>query len=165
MKCEKCGYESEENKKISNHYLCSVCSKFAPENLEPYLQEKINGQQLESFRKYDARNILGMKSKAEEGKIMSRAPLGYKIINKEIAVDEEKRLIVEQIFRKFLEQEISLNQLAKDFNFSVNGIKKVLKNFTYIGKIKFKGQILQGKHPGIVPNELFNKVQNKLENR
>ena len=44
------------------------------------------------------------------------------------------------------------------------GIKKILRNFTYIGKVKFSGQILQGKHEAIISPELFNKVQNKLEN-
>jgi hypothetical protein len=33
---------------------------------------------------------------------MSRAPFGYKIENKELIVDEEKKLIVPQIFFDFL---------------------------------------------------------------
>jgi len=166
MKCEKCGYDSEDNKEIKGVYLCSICSKFAPENekLPLYLQEKLDWKNLESFRKYENRNILGMKNKAQEGRIMNRAPFGYKIINKELIPDEEKKLIAEKIFRDFLEQDISLNQLAQKFKFSLNGIKKFLKNFTYIGKIKFKGQIIPGKHPPIISSELFNKVQNKLEN-
>jgi hypothetical protein len=166
MKCDKCGYESEDNKEIKGIYLCSICSKFAPEDekLSSYLQEKLDWKNLESFRKYENKNLSGMKNKAREGKIMNRAPFGYKIINKELIPDEEKKLIAEEIFRDFLEKDMNLNQLAKKFKFSLNGIKKILKNFTYIGKIKFKGQITQGRHPQIISSELFNKVQNKLEN-
>jgi hypothetical protein len=58
---------------------------------------------------------------------------------------------------------MSLNKIAQLHNMSVNGIKKILKNFTYIGKIKFDNQILQGNHPAIIPTELFNDVQRKFE--
>jgi dTDP-4-amino-4,6-dideoxygalactose transaminase len=53
--------------------------------------------------------------------------------------------------------------LAKKHNFSVNGLKKILRNFTYIGKVKFDGQIHQGKHQAIISSMLFNKVQDKLD--
>src|SRR3989344_7176684 len=168
--CEKCSYESEENKSIKLEdkeiYLCSICKQFAPSNnLQEYLQEKIDWKVLESFRKFQDRTKLkiGMQEKAKQGKIMSRAPHGYKLVNKELVLDEEKKLIVEEIFRTFLEQDISLNQLAKKFNLSVNGLKKILRNFTYMGKTKFAGQISQGKHQPLISSELFNKVQTKLE--
>lgn len=168
MRCEKCGYESEENKEIlAGRFLCSICRTFIPEEeyLEEYINEKIDSRVLESFRKFkNDKNEKGMENKAKQGRIMSRAPYGYKIENKELVVEEEKSLIVQKIFMDFLNNEISLNQLSKNYNFSVNGIKKILKNFTYLGKIKFSGQILPGKHPAIISSELFNKVQKKLEN-
>ena len=170
MRCEKCGYEGK-NKKIivqdKEISLCSVCIKFAPsspKDLEEYIKEKVDWKQLETFRKYsENRNLLGMQAKAKQGKIMSRPPFGYKIVNKELVINEEEKLKVEEIFRTFAETNISLNKLAKKFNFSVNGIKKILKNFTYIGKIKFKGQVIPGNQPSIISPDLFNKVQNKLE--
>jgi len=167
-KCEKCGYESEENKPVKGKYLCRVCRKFIPENnqdFEKYIQEKIDWKLLETFRNSENKNIKRMKEKAELGRIMNRAPFGYKIENKQLIPDNQNKLIVQEIFRTFSEQNISLNQLAKQFNFSVNGIKKILKNFTYIGKVKFRGQIIQGKHEPIITPELFNRVQNKLENK
>ncbi len=168
-KCEKCGYESKDLKEIEKgKYLCLVCSKFAPSNptdLQEYLQEKINWQVLETFRKFskENKNISGMEKKARAGSIVSRAPFGYKLENKELIIDTEKSLIVHEIFTTFLEKNLSLNSLAKKYGFSVNGIKKILRNFTYIGKVKFAGQICQGKHKPIITPELFNKVQNKLE--
>lgn len=163
-KCEKCGYESEENRLIDKICLCSVCSKFAPSsNLAAYVKEKIDGKLLETFRKASNRNIEGMQKKAQEGRVMSRAPFGYKIESKQLIPDEQNKLLIEEIFRTFLESDMSLNQLAKKYNFSVNGLKKILKNFTYIGKVKFSGQIIQGKHQPLITTELFNKVQLKLE--
>jgi len=170
-RCEKCSYESQENKEIEinnkEFYLCSVCRKFlpsSPSDMETYLKEKINWQALEAFRKFSQQNKQGMQEKAKQGNIMSRAAFGYKIEGKLLVPDEEKSLIVQKIFMDFLEQEISLNQLAKKYSFSVNGIKKILKNFTYIGRIKFDRQILPGNHKQIVSPELFNRVQSKLEN-
>ena len=58
---------------------------------------------------------------------------------------------------------MNLTKLAKKHNFSTNGLKKILKNFTYIGKVKFNGQIHDGKHKAIISPVLFNKVQDKLE--
>ena len=67
------------------------------------------------------------------------------------------------IFEEFLEKDITLNKLAKKHNLSVNGLKKILSNFTYIGKIKFNNEIHEGNHKAIISPILFNKVQDKLE--
>ncbi|MBL7059092.1 recombinase family protein [Candidatus Pacearchaeota archaeon] len=104
----------------------------------------------------------GMIKKAIKGSVMSRAPFGYKIENKKL-IPTKNYLEVEEIFEEFLGSKISLRQLAKKYNFSVNGLKKVLTNFTYIGKIKFNNQIYEGDHKPIISSTLFNHVQNKLE--
>ena len=104
----------------------------------------------------------GMVEKAVQGNLMSRAPFGYKIENKKLVPAENFRE-VEEIFEEFLNKDISLTKLAKKHNFSVNGLKKILKNFTYIGKIKFNNQIHDGNHEPIISSTLFNHVQNKLE--
>jgi len=110
------------------------------------------------------RTKFGMDKKARDGHIVVRPALGYKMENKLLVPDQEKAMVVQEIFHTFLNKEQSLTQLAKQYNLSVNGLKKVLRNFTYIGKVKFSGQVMQGKHPAIISSELFNKVQNKLEN-
>ena len=166
MKCEKCGFESEDNKLVSEEkYLCSICSQFAPdkEKMQDYFSDKIDWKHLESFRKYGKSNISGMKSKASQGKLMSRPALGYKIENKQLVVDEAKKLVIQNLFMDFLNNDASLTQLAVKYQLSINGLKKVLRNFTYLGKIKFAGQIVQGNHSAIISSEVFNKVQTKLE--
>ena len=93
---------------------------------------------------------------------MSRAPFGYKIDGKRL-VPAENYQEIEEIFEEFLNEKKSLRKIAEEHHLSVNGLKKVLKNFTYIGKIKFSNQIYNGSHEPIISTTLFNHVQNKLE--
>jgi len=119
-------------------------------------------KQIEKFEIFRENQKQGMIKKASQGELMSRAPFGYKIENKKLIPAQNFRE-VEEIFEEFLNTKISLTQLAKKHSFSVNGLKKVLKNFTYIGKIKFNNQIHEGNHQPIISSTLFNHVQNKLD--
>jgi hypothetical protein len=166
-KCVKCG--SQASRKKFEKDLCNVCHHFAPDNekqFKDYSEEKINGQLLDTFRKYSItsgiRQKKGMLKKASKGELMSRAPFGYKTENGKLVPAENYRE-VEEIFEDFLNNTISLRQLSKKHNLSVNGLKKILKNYTYIGKIKFNNQIHEGSHQAILSTTLFNHVQNKLE--
>jgi len=168
MKCVKCTHESEKNKEKFGMVLCSICNHFAPddeEDFKEYTKEKIDKEILETFRNSVSageRQKKGMIKKAIKGKLMSRAPFGYKIENKKL-IPAEYYKEVEEIFEVFLNEKISLRKLAEKHKFSVNGLKKVLTNFTYIGKIKFDSQIYEGNHEPIISSTLFNHVQNKLE--
>lgn len=120
-------------------------------------------KELEILKKREENRKKGMIRKAGKGKLMSRPPFGYKL--------EEGKLIpaqnykeIEEIFESFLDNDFSLRQLAEKHNLSVNGLKKILRNFTYIGKIKFNNEVYEGDHQPIISTTLFNHVQNKLEN-
>jgi site-specific DNA recombinase len=104
----------------------------------------------------------GMIKKASQGNLMARPAFGYKISDGKLIPAENFREI-EEIFEEFLNEDISLRQLSEKHHLSVNGLKKILKNFTYLGKIKFNNQIHEGSHQPIVSSTLFNHVQNKLE--
>jgi len=104
----------------------------------------------------------GMVKKASSGKSMSRAPFGYNILEGKL-VPAQNYKEVEEIFEEFLNTNISLRSLASKHNLSINGLKKILKNFTYLGKIKFNNQIFEGSHQPIISSTLFNHVQSKLE--
>lgn len=103
-----------------------------------------------------------MAKKALSGSLMSRAPFGY-IVREGGLVPAPNHGEVEEIFEEFLNNKISLRALSEKHNLSVNGLKKILKNFTYLGKIKFGNQIYEGSHEPLVSSTLFNHVQNKLE--
>lgn len=168
MVCVKCGHKSEKNKKKFGRVLCRVCNHFSPDDekeFKKYIGEKIDGTILETFRNSASageRQKKGMIKKAIKGKLMSRAAFGYKIEDKKL-VPAANYKEVEEIFEEFLNEKISLRKLAEKHKFSVNGLKKVLTNFTYIGKIKFNNQIYEGNHQPIISPTLFNHVQNKLE--
>jgi len=119
-------------------------------------------RELENLRSINIVRKESMSKKASQGNLMSRAPFGYNIQDGKLVPAQNYREI-EEIFEDFLNNNISLRTLAEKHNLSVNGLKKVLKNFTYIGKIKFNNQIHEGTHQPIVSSTLFNHVQNKLE--
>jgi len=104
----------------------------------------------------------GMMEKAIKGNLMSRAPFGYKIQDGKLLPAENYKE-VEEIFEEFLNEKVSLRKISQKHKLSVNGLKKILKNFTYIGKIKFNNQIFEGRHQPLMSSTLFNHVQNKLE--
>ncbi len=118
--------------------------------------------EIERLKSVKGNQKQGMIKKAIKGNLMSRAPFGYKIDEGKLTPAENYKEI-EEIFSEFLNEKISLRKLAEKHQFSVNGLKKILKNFTYIGKIKFNNQIFEGTHEPLVSSTLFNHVQNKLE--
>ena len=149
--------------------VCYTCHYYTPdedEKFEKYIKEKIDGQILNTFRRslksISGRTKKGMTKKSNEGNIVSRAPFGYKIIDKKL-VHGENSYLVNEVYNDFLNNQISLTKLAVKYSLSVNGLKKVLRNQTYLGKIKFDGQTHPGNHQALISSTLFNHVQNKLE--
>jgi cell division septum initiation protein DivIVA len=119
-------------------------------------------KEVEELKSINKTRKTAMSNKASEGNLMSRAAFGYKIEEGKLIPDQYSRE-VEEIFQEFLDSNLSLRFLAKKHNLSVNGLKKILKNFTYLGKIKFNNQVHEGSHQPLVSSTLFNHVQNKLE--
>jgi hypothetical protein len=135
MKCPKCGHEFEIEEK-ENH----------SEEDRGEVQKK------------------GMIKKFSEGNHMSRAPFGYEWdLKDKMLLPAKNAREIEEIYEEFLKEDMNLSILAKKHNLSVNGLKKILKNFAYVGKVKFGGQIHEGKHAALVSTILFNHVQDKLD--
>jgi len=109
------------------------------------------------------RTKFGMARKAKEGGFITKAPKGYKLVDKEL-IPHESANEVKQIFQDFLDSNISLTQLAKNYKMTTSGIIKLLKNTTYLGKVKFANQESEGQHEPIIGKEIFEQVQNKLKN-
>jgi len=169
MVCEKCGYNDKKESMRFGSTLCPICATFAPERIsdfQDYLSEKIDWKLLDSFRRYGqrlgARQKEGMEKMASIGRVVARAPLGYEIIDGKLSQNKDA-VRVHSLFRTFLNRNYSLNSLAKNFSLSVNGLKKVLTNRTYLGEIKFGGRIYKGNHPPIISPEIFYAVQRKLK--
>lgn len=108
------------------------------------------------------RTKFGMERKAKEGGFITKAPKGYILVNKELIIKDQEAEQVRKIFEEFLNSDISLTQLAKKHSMTTSGIKKLLKNTTYLGKVKFAGQESNGQHEPLIEEELFKSVQEKL---
>jgi hypothetical protein len=169
MVCDKCGYSDINEKEINSVFLCPICAHFAPEKQEDfssYVSEKIDWKHLDSFRKYNqkigSKLKEGMSKQASQGKLMARPPLGYSVSEGKLIQNQEAAK-VHSLFKTFLEQDISLNKLSKENSLSVNGLKKILTNRTYLGEIKFAGSLTKSSHSPIISPEIFYAVQRKIK--
>ncbi|MGC9309513.1 MAG: recombinase family protein [Candidatus Nanoarchaeia archaeon] len=163
MVCEKCGYKDKKEVEKQGHILCSFCARFAPnDKMEEYIADKVDWKLLESFRHSPSYQKQGMEKKAAKGSVMCRPALGYSLINGKLKPNEQSAKI-HSLFKTFLNKNYSLNSLAKNYGLSVNGLKKVLTNRTYLGEIKFSGKLYKGNHPPIISPEIFYAVQRKLK--
>lgn len=184
--CQKCGYKDSDGNELEAHHinpkfaegqdslnnlitLCSICHHYAPDSpqsFQIYINEKIDGNLLNTFRKSNRsiskRTKFGMERKAHEGGFITKAPKGYVLVNKQLQIQPEEAEKVQKIFNDFLTTDISLTQLAKNNSLSTSGIKKLLQNTTYLGKVKYDDVESQGTHPAIIDEELFKRVQEKL---
>ena len=93
-----------------------------------------------------------------------KPPLGYYRKDKKIYPDEEKSILINNIFKKYIE--LKSTTLLKDWldkqghNISVGNLNCILRNKAYIGLVGHKGTWYPGEHQGIIPTELFERVQN-----
>ena len=171
MVCEKCGYQDKSEKEVNGKKLCSICFKFAPgdkNKINQYIDDKIDWKILDTFRKFgcSTNNNLkrGMEQSAKQGKLVTRPPLGYDVVDGKL-LPNEKSSKIHSLFTVFLNKDYSLNSLAKNYALSLNGLKKILSNRTYLGEIKFNKQIHPGNHQAIISPEIFYAVQRKLNGK
>jgi hypothetical protein len=169
MPCEKCGYRDKKEGEKFGKKLCQVCAKFAPEDkgdFSNYINEKIDWKVIDTFRKYNQslglKQKQGMNAQAKKGNLVTRAPLGYNVVDGKLTPNESASK-VHSLFSVFLNKNYSLNSLAKNYALSVNGLKKILQNRTYLGEIKFDGKLHKGTHEKIISDEIFYAVQRKLK--
>lgn len=170
MICAKCGYFEKKAVVILGVSLCKVCCCFAPENedeFREYVSEKIDWKLIDSFRRFGVFRGLkqkkGMEIKARQGKVVCRPALGYDVFNGGFVLNKDASK-VHSLFKFFLNTNHSLNFISKEYGLSVNGLKKVLQNRTYLGELKFDGKLNKSNHKAIISPEIFYAVQRKLNN-
>ena len=117
----------------------------------------------------------GREEKIREGGYPHKAPVGYyndtnkETKKKEIYVDPEKSVFIKKLFELYASGAYSVDELRKKlynegFNHKGKPYSKprllfVLKDVFYIGKMKIKGVVYDGKHTPIIDIETFNRVQ------
>lgn len=117
---------------------------------------------------------LGVKGRAKSGKTTAWAtpPFGYKYdTNTQLmTVDHYQAEIVRDMFNKIISG-WSIMGITTYMRENYDGkwthvkVKRILENITYIGKVKYRNEIFEGEHIPILPEELFYKAQEALEER
>ena len=111
-----------------------------------------------------------------------RPLLGYNVVNTKLVIEPEEAVQVREIFALYLKRR-SLLAVVKELNgrgwvtkrwttklerslggrpFDKTNLYQLLTNVTYIGKIRYKDEVHQGEHEGIVDPEVFAKTQEML---
>lgn len=99
-------------------------------------------------------------------------PLGYRVENRRLVVDQAEAATVRRIFDRYLATQ-SPKQVAIELNadglttkggrpWGKSNLFHILHNCTYIGKTPYKGEEYDGEHEAIVEREVWDKVQSCL---
>ena len=101
-------------------------------------------------------------------------PLGYLLGDEQkLVLDPVTAPLVREIFQRYADGEI-VRTIVEDFNrrglktksgkpFSPNSFNRILKNRKYIGEYRYQDVVIEGDVPAIVPEDLFNRVQERME--
>jgi len=98
--------------------------------------------------------------KLKEQVPLNRPPYGFRMSQKlkKFVIDSEKVEDVKKIFERKAEGAKNI-ELKEEFGLSLPTIANILKNKTYLGYNKYKGEWIKGKHDPIISEELFNRCQ------
>lgn len=118
------------------------------------------------------KTIRGMRQSAMKAQTTGHIPLGYKVVDKKLVIDDETRIIPETVFRMYAEGE-RLTDIAEHLNaqgyrnrrgrpFTTNSFYNMLANEKYIGIYKYDDIVIEGGIPQMIPNEVFEAVREKL---
>lgn len=95
------------------------------------------------------------------------APRGYRYEGGELIPDEGQAIQIREIFRLFLDGK-SIHAIGRMMeqtyggSWNTAGIRRILGNSVYIGKVKFAGVEYPGRHPPLVCPEDFEKARQLL---
>jgi len=117
--------------------------------------------------------LRGLKENALKCKVNGgQCAFGYKVIAQKIHIDETTAPIVEEIFTSYAEGK-NVKQIVDMLNergvrtrfdkpMSINIIQYMLSNHKYIGEYRFRDVVVPNGAPAIIPEELFERVQERL---
>lgn len=175
-------------KKECNVEVTSITEDFGNDKFSVILEAM-----LEAMAEYYSLNLSdevfkGMNEKANRGEWQTKAPFGYKMLNKELIIEEKQSMIVKMIYSDYLNN-LGFQKIAKKLNdmkiktnrgnnFEVRTVEYILKNPIYAGIVRwcpnsknswdfnFREQNSikkESKYPIIISLEDFNKVQQKIQ--
>ena len=118
----------------------------------------------------------GQKENALKGKNNGGGvPLGYLLDKKaqKLAIDPTTAPLVVEVFERYADGK-TVRSIVEDFNarglrtkkgqpFNINSFSSLLKNRKYIGEYRYQDVVIEGGVPAIIPEDLFNRVQERME--
>ena len=104
------------------------------------------------------RTNLGMNQKTEKGHAQYRAPFGYFFEERKLRVREADAEIVRAIYRERLAK-TSLRKIGSKYGLTPFRVRWILRNPIYVGKLRWKGKVVQGTHQPIVDQKTWDAVQ------
>ena len=120
----------------------------------------------------------GMKQKIRNGVWPLWAPLGYlnNPTTRGIDVNTKKAILVKRMFKVYSSGNYTLKEISEwcrkaglksnlDNDISPGQVQSTLQNIFYIGLMKYKGEVFEGKHIRLISKKLFDKVQEVLKQR
>ncbi|WP_341301059.1 recombinase family protein [Lysinibacillus sp. FSL H8-0500] len=116
----------------------------------------------------------GMEKRASEGEFNGGVIYGYASKNKMLKIVPEEARVVKYIFEKYAIDQWGYRKIASNLNtlgittkksnlWSITAVKTILTNPVYIGKMKWRGELRDGKHAPIVDPKLWEKTQEVLK--
>lgn len=145
------------------------------DNPEGVILEAVLEGMAEFYSKELAQKITrGMYESASKGyNIGGHVPLGYKLENKKLVVDEATATIVQEAF-EYYANGMTVAEICDIFNkkgyrtakgseFNKNSFSAIFKNEKYIGIFRYKDIYIEDGVPAIVSKELFDAVAKRLK--
>src|SRR3989344_5298577 len=103
---------------------------------------------------------LAFDKKISSGEVLNRAPLGYFYENRRLKLKKDEAEKVKEIFRMWAAG-VNYKEIAAQFNLPTSTLYEIIKNPTYIGKVRYRGKLFKGSHQPLIEDELFFKVNKK----
>ncbi|MBR2991488.1 MAG: recombinase family protein, partial [Solobacterium sp.] len=113
----------------------------------------------------------GKKASAEKGQVLGgQGTFGYKIENKKFLIDPYTSSIVEEIYRRYAYENVSLTEIKDWLNetgvktvlgnaFNLHAVERILSNVRYTGEYTYKGESYGKLLPQIIDDELFSYMK------
>jgi DNA invertase Pin-like site-specific DNA recombinase len=101
---------------------------------------------------------LAFDRKIDLGEALYRAPFGYVYQNRKLMPDTNASK-VQEIFEMWTSG-IDYKAIAQKSGIAPSSVYTIIKNPIYIGKIRYKDQLFNGKHKALITEELWNKANN-----
>lgn len=116
----------------------------------------------------------GMEKRASEGHFNGGVIYGYASKNKKLKIVPEEAKVINYIFEKYAINQWGYRKIASHLNtlgittkknnlWSITAVKTILSNPIYIGKVKWRNELRDGKHAPIIDIELWEKTQQVMD--